>query len=100
MREDVTFDPRPDLDLFIPAVFESLFITIKPSNITVGVIYRSPLTEISDFLCYYKDKIISLKGLCDKFILLAIGDFNIDLLLRASRRTNLLIIILSTIAFP
>ena len=78
VREDLNFNERPDLDLFIPFIFESKFITIKEFNITTGVIYRSPSANISDFLQAYQQLIEKLK-LCKEHYLL-LGDFNIDLL--------------------
>ena len=35
VRDDLDYIERPDLNLFIPFVFESLFITLKPINLTL-----------------------------------------------------------------
>ena len=78
IRDDCEFDERPDLNVFIPQVFESVFVTLHHLDITIGVIYRSPLADTSAFLRYFNDVINSLKKSNSKFILL--GDFNIDLL--------------------
>lgn len=72
------FIKRPDLNIFIPFVFESIFVTLKPSNITVGVIYKTPSARVSDFLISYELTLNALKSKSETFILL--GDFNLNLL--------------------
>ena len=53
IREDINFRTRPDLDIFYPFIFESVFVTLTHLNITVGVIYRSPSADIATFLQTY-----------------------------------------------
>ena len=43
-------EERPDLDKFIPFVFESVFVTIKELQVTIGVIYRTPDSDATSFL--------------------------------------------------
>ena len=78
VRIDQEFEPRNDLDLFIPFVFESVFIHLKSLNVTLASIYRSPSSNIIQFLDQYHQKIYQLNRCNEKFFLF--GDFNNDLL--------------------
>ena len=79
VREDYNFIERPELDIFIPFIFESKFIKIKNLNITIGVIYRSPSANTSDFMQAYQQLLEKLTVL-NKGHYLLLGDYNIDLL--------------------
>ena len=61
IREDHEFTERPDLEIFIPFIFESVFVTIKHLNITVGVIYRSPSSDIVPFFDAYLKTVLSFR---------------------------------------
>ena len=56
VREDLNFIERPDLNLFIPFIFESSFITLQPSNITLGVIYRTPSSNSNSCVSLYTER--------------------------------------------
>ena len=77
IRNDIEYNEQPDLNIFIPFVFESTFVTLKPSNINVGIIYRTPDSNASDFLSHFEVALQSLQNARQQFILL--GDFNLDL---------------------
>ena len=77
VRDDLEIIPRPDLEKFIPFVFESVFITLKTLNITIGVIYSTPDSDKSKFLDYYGQLIDQLQMKSESFFIL--GDFNIDI---------------------
>ena len=78
VREDHHVIPRPDLDIFVPFLFESVFVTLKDINLTIGVIYRSPSADTAAFLQTYQQLFHTLNHEQEKIVLL--GDFNIDLL--------------------
>ena len=78
LRDDIEFVERGDLSIFVPQFFEAVFVTLKPCDITIGVIYRSPLSDTQMFVRYFNEALGSLKKNSTKFILL--GDFNINLL--------------------
>ena len=81
VREEVSFRERPDLNTFIPKLFESVFITVSDLNLTIGVIYRSPTTDIvhiKTFLTQFQTTLNLLHKSRESFILL--GDFNFDIL--------------------
>ena len=78
VREGTDFIERPDLNTFVPMTFESVFITLKPSNVTVGVIYRTPDSNYREFLLYFQRTLLLLNQSKHPFFLL--GDFNFDLL--------------------
>ena len=78
VREDFEFIERPDLDKFIPFVFESTFVTLKHLNLTVGAIYRSPTPDSTPYLNEYIRTLSQLAQLKENALLL--GDFNQDLL--------------------
>ena len=77
VKDDTDYIDCPDLSVFIPFVFESVFIMIKPSNVTVGVIYRTPDSNINKFLLQYEKTLQLLHNLNHRYILL--GDFNSNL---------------------
>ena len=61
---------------------ESTFIEIvnpRKSNIIVGVIYRHPSMDLSDFNCNYLNKLLENTSKEQKSIFL-LGDFNVNLL--------------------
>ena len=78
VREDINFVPRPEFSIFIPFVFESVFITVKSINLTIGVIYTSPQANPCDFIEQYRNVLNLLTQSNEKFILA--GDFNVNLL--------------------
>ena len=78
VRDDSNFVDRPDLNIFVPFTFESVFTKITELNITVGVIYRSPAADIREFMQIYQQLLLKLDQTKERFLLL--GDFNIDLL--------------------
>ena len=78
IRDDFDYIERPDLNLFIPTIFESVFITLKPSDLTIGVIYRTPDSNYREFLSHYQKTLTLLNQSNKPFILL--GDFNFNLL--------------------
>ena len=82
VKSGINFKPRNDLNIYKSKELESLFIEVinkKESNDIIGVIYRHPCMNGTDFIDEY------LKGIVDKlsnenkknFIA---GDFNFDLL--------------------
>jgi hypothetical protein len=84
LNENINFKVRDDLSIFIPHVFESLFVEIianSGSSSIVAVIYRPnvpPLADLDLFtttLLSIMDKISNEKKHC-----VLMGDFNIDLL--------------------
>ena len=50
IRENIDFIERPDLDIFIPTIVESVFVTLNELNITVGVIYSTSDSSDAEFL--------------------------------------------------
>ena len=78
IRDDLHYIDRPDLNVFIPTIFESLFITLQQHNLTIGVIYKTPDSDAAQFLSQYERTLNQLIENKDRYTLL--GDFNIDLL--------------------
>ena len=78
IKEGIDFIERKDLNIFIPTIFESLFITVKSCNLTVGVIYRTPDSNRNEFLAQYIETIQTLCQTNQPFLLL--GDYNLNLL--------------------
>ena len=85
INETFEYEPRKDLSVFIPHVFESLFFEIKPhvksKPLLIGIIYRpntAPLADLDVFIHTLSDisNIISSEN--KKSVLM--GDFNINLL--------------------
>ena len=86
VSENITFNVRDDLSVFIPHIFESLFIEIGTSennhdkNI-IGLIYRpntQPKADIDIFSSTLQDIMDIINN--EKKSCLLMGDFNIDLL--------------------
>ena len=79
----INYKIRDDISIFIPHVFESLFIEccIKSQNVIVGVIYRpnTPPKEDVD-ACIHNLNIIMETVNNEKKNSIIMGDFNIDLL--------------------
>ena len=87
VSEKLNFKPRKDLEIYVSKELESSFIEIvnnKTSNDIVGVIYRHPNMNTTDFietkLSCVADKLAKEKN---KKVYIA-GDFNFDLLKYAS----------------
>ena len=78
VRSGHEYIKRPDLNKFVPFIFESVFVTLTEPRLTVGVVYTSPSADTAAFLDEYKNTLNSLMQLNENFILL--GDFNTDLL--------------------
>ena len=73
---------RNDLNIYKKNELESTFIEIvnpKKSNIIVGVIYRHPSMDLTDFNCSYLNKLLDNISKGQKSIFL-LGDFNVNLL--------------------
>ena len=73
---------RNDLNICKKNELESTFIEIvnpKKSNIIVGVIYRHPSMDFTDFNCNYLNKLLENISKEQKSIFL-LGDFNVKLL--------------------
>ena len=73
---------RNDLNIYKKNELESTFIEIvnpKKSNIIVGVIYRHPSVDLTDFNCNYLNKLLENISKEQKSIFL-LGDFNVNLL--------------------
>ena len=71
-----------DLNIYKKNELESIFIEIvnsKKSNIIVGVIYRHPSMDLTDFNCNYLNKLLENISNKQKTIFL-LGDFNVNLL--------------------
>jgi len=93
INENINFKIREDLSIFMPHVFESIFVEIianSGSNSIVAVIYRPnvpPLADLDIFtttLLNIMDTISTEKKHC-----VLMGDFNIDLLkYNTNDRTN------------
>ena len=71
-----------DLNIYKKNELESTFIEIvnlRKSNIIVGVIYRHPSMDLTDFNCNYLNKLLENISKEQKSIFL-LGDFNVNLL--------------------
>ena len=78
----LSYKCRNDLNIYKKNELESIFIEIvnpKKPNIIVGVIYRHPSMDLTDFNCNYLNKILEniFKEQKPIFVL---GDFNVNLL--------------------
>ena len=74
IREDLAFNPRPDLDnINLETVFIDLLLT-KTKPILVGCCYRPP--NQTDFVDNLQDLLSKIPSDSENFIL---GDFNIDM---------------------
>ena len=78
----LSYKCRNDLNIYKKNELESTFIEIvnpKKSNIIVGVIYRHPFMDLTDFNCSYLKKLLESISKEQKSIFL-LGDFNFNLL--------------------
>ena len=78
----LSYKCRNDLNIYNKNELESTFIEIvnpKKSNIIVGVIYRHPSMDLTDFNCNYLNKLLENISKEQKSIFL-LGDFNVNLL--------------------
>ena len=78
----LSYKCRNDLNIYKKNELESTFIEIvnpKKSNIIVGVIYRHPSVDLTDFNCNYLNKLLENISKEQKSIFL-LGDFNVNLL--------------------
>ena len=78
----LSYKCRNDLNIYKKNELESTFIEIvnpKKSNILVGVIYRHPSMDLTDFNCNYLNKLLENISKEQKSIFL-LGDFNVNLL--------------------
>ena len=78
----LSYKCRNDLNIYKKNELESTFIEIvnpKKSNIIVGVIYRHPSMDLTDFNCNYLNKLLENISKEQKFVFL-LGDFNVNLL--------------------
>ena len=83
IKDEITFRVREDISIFIPNIFESIFIECKCKsiNIVVGVIYRPntpPKADIDVFMSTLFE-ILEIVELENKNCII-MGDVNIDLL--------------------
>ncbi len=77
IKENINFKIRDDLSVFIPHLFESIFIETSTRDI-VGVIYRPPNSDIDIFSSTLFDIMEIINNEFKHCTLL--GDYNIDLL--------------------
>ena len=78
----LSYKCRNDLNIYKKNELESTFIEIvnpKKSNIIVGVIYRHPSMDLTDFNCNYLNKLLENISKEQKSIFL-LRDFNVNLL--------------------
>ena len=78
----LSYNCHNDLNIYEKNELESTFIeTVNPrkSNIIVGVIYRHPSLDLTDFNCNYLNKLLENISREQKSIFL-LGDFNVNLL--------------------
>ena len=78
----LSYKCRNDLNIYKKNELESTFIEIvnpKKSNIIVGVIYRHPSMDLTDFNCNYLSKLLENISKEQKSIFL-LGDYNVNLL--------------------
>ena len=78
----LSYKCRNDLNIYKKNELESTFIEIvnpRKSNIIVGVIYRHPSMDLTDFNCNYLNKLLENISKEQKSIFL-LGDFNVNLL--------------------
>ncbi len=93
MKNDLNYKIREDISVFIPHVFESLFVEIintKERNMIVGVIYR-PNTEPRADLDIFSSNMETIMDTINNNNMssLIMGDMNVDILtFQNHRRTN------------
>ena len=86
VKSGINFKPRNDLNVYKSKELESLFIEIinkKESNDIIGVIYRHPSMNGTDFIDEHLKGIVDKLSNVNKKVFIA-GDFNFDLLNAAS----------------
>ena len=78
LQPHLTCKHRPDLDVFLEGVLESLFVEItdKGKNVIIGVVYRPPNSDTTVFCSKINEILSKIKN--EKLHLM--GDFNLDLL--------------------
>ena len=78
VRSEMVFLPRPDINILIEGIFESIFVEVveEGRRYLVGSIYRPPNSDTNQFFQHLSSTLNKIK---DKksYIL---GDFNFDLL--------------------
>ena len=96
----LSYKCRNDLNIYKKNELESTFIEIvnpKKSNIIVGVIYRHPSMDFTDFNCNYLNKLLENTSKEQKSIFL-LEDFNVNLLnYNEHNQTNEILILLPLI---
>ena len=93
IREGITHIPRDDISIFIPNVFESIFIEVINSNcknVIVGVVYRPNSYPNADQELFSKTLFDILDTINNENkISVIMGDINIDLLkYKTDNKTN------------
>ena len=86
----LSYKCRNDLNIYKKNELESTFIEIvnlRKSNIIVGVIYRHPYMDLTDFNCNYLNKLLESLSKEEKSIFL-LGDFNVNLNYNEHNQTN------------
>ena len=83
IKNDIQYEERPELSIFIPHVTETLFIELQLgiNNIIVGVVYRPntpPLANFDNFLTSFSDSLNRINTSHKQCVIMR--DFNIDLL--------------------
>ena len=84
IKDSITYTTREDLSVFIPHLFESLFIEVANKhhkNTIIGVIYRpntAPKSDLNIFSTTYSEILEILNNENKESVVM--GDFNIDLL--------------------
>ena len=79
----LSYKCRNDLNIYKENEMEFIFIEIvnpKKSNFVVGVIYKHPSLDLTDFECNYLNKLLQNISKEQKSIFL-LGDFNVNLLI-------------------
>ena len=82
IAKHLSYKCRNDLNIYKKNELESTFMEIvnpKKLNIIVGVIYRHPSMDLTDFNCSYLNELLENISKEHKFIFL-LGDFNVNLL--------------------
>ena len=83
IKDHLNFKHRPDISVFIPHIFESIFIEIqsKHTNVIIGTIYRpntSPKADLDIFQNTLSELMHTIKHENKNVVIM--GDFSIDLL--------------------
>ena len=106
INEKIQYTIREDISVFIPHIFESIFIEVKTKhekNQIIGVIYRpntAPKADINIFSTTFIDILEIINKENKNSVIM--GDFNIDLLQFSNHSTtdNFLNNVLSHIFIP